>query len=282
MSRVAAFEGVVDSRGKGDGGCALDEGSPDGICWPVEGAAAVLFPNQRLRKHNWCAVRRFNFEAREFNLRLLSLCHERQGVFFVNHRIDALPPWIVLAADGLHPSFARVSILAWNIYNLFLDLRRPCITNWLDQAPQPEAEAYVLRETPSYSQALRRDPPNATCQGSEGSQKEHELAKTEDRDFECQQLLVTEAGLGLIVLIHGIGCRSAERQNARPVVRSTHEEAMHHEAMVEREQLYKSEAESNVWIAADRKRNADRTHFLHETRSAGKMEPTLAPLKPVS
>ncbi|KAH7938642.1 hypothetical protein HPB51_028840 [Rhipicephalus microplus] len=118
-------------------------------------------PNQRLRRHNWRAVRRFNFEAREFNLRLLSLCHEREGVFYVNNRIDALPPWTVLAADGLHPSFAGVSLLAWNIYNLLLDLRRPYINNWLEHAPQPEAEAYELRETPSYSQALRRD----SCRG---------------------------------------------------------------------------------------------------------------------
>ncbi|KAH8010012.1 hypothetical protein HPB51_024362 [Rhipicephalus microplus] len=122
-------------------------------------------PNQRLRRHNWRAVRWFNFEAREFNLRLLSLCHEREGVFYVNHRIDALPPWTVLAADGLHPSFAGVSLLAWNIYNLLLDLRRSCINNWLEHAPQPEAGAYELRETPSYSQALRRDSSDATCRG---------------------------------------------------------------------------------------------------------------------
>ncbi|KAH8022960.1 hypothetical protein HPB51_006390 [Rhipicephalus microplus] len=134
---------------------------------PMVFATLVLprAPNQRLRRHNWRAVRRFNFEAREFNLRLLSSCHEREGVFYVNHRIDALPPWTVLAADGLHPSFAGVYLLAWNIYNLLLDLRRPYINNWLEHAPQPEAGAYELRETPSYSQALRRDSSDATCRG---------------------------------------------------------------------------------------------------------------------
>ncbi|KAH8031729.1 hypothetical protein HPB51_020703 [Rhipicephalus microplus] len=108
---------------------------------PMMFATLVLprAPNQRLRRHNWRAVRRFNFKAREFNLRLLSLCHEREGVIYVNHRIDALPPWTVLAADGLHPSFAGVSLLAWNIYNLLLDLRLPYINNWLEHAPQPEA-----------------------------------------------------------------------------------------------------------------------------------------------
>ncbi|KAH8009886.1 hypothetical protein HPB51_021684 [Rhipicephalus microplus] len=144
---------------------------------PVVFATLVLprAPNQRLRRHNWRAVRRFNFEARDFNLRLLSLCHERKGVFHVNHRIDALPPWTVLAADGLHPSFTGVSLLAWNIYNLLLDVRLSYITNWLDHARQPEVEAYELRETPSYSQALRRDPLYATCRGGEGN-KENQAA----------------------------------------------------------------------------------------------------------
>ncbi|KAH8038864.1 hypothetical protein HPB51_003736 [Rhipicephalus microplus] len=125
---------------------------------PMVFATLVLprAPNQRLRRHNWRAVRRFNFEARELNLRLLSLCHKREEVFHVNHRIDALRPWTVLVADGLHPSFAGVSLLAWNIYNLLLDLWRPYITNWLEHAPQPEVGAYELRETPSYSQALWR------------------------------------------------------------------------------------------------------------------------------
>ncbi|KAH8030788.1 hypothetical protein HPB51_011628 [Rhipicephalus microplus] len=75
---------------------------------PIVFATLVLprAPNQRLRRHNWRAMRRFNFGARECNLSLLSLRHEREGVFYVNHRIDALPPWTMLEADGLHPSFA--------------------------------------------------------------------------------------------------------------------------------------------------------------------------------
>ncbi|KAH7934601.1 hypothetical protein HPB51_029033 [Rhipicephalus microplus] len=81
-------------------------------------------------------------------------------------------------ADGLHPSFAGVSLLAWNIYNLLLDLRQPYITNWLEHAPQPEAGAYELRETPSYSQALRRDPPDATCRGGKGKKMNQAAPET--------------------------------------------------------------------------------------------------------
>ncbi|KAH8029084.1 hypothetical protein HPB51_022648 [Rhipicephalus microplus] len=99
--------------------------------------------------------------------------YDESGVFYVNHRIDALPSWTVLTADGLHPSFAGVSLIAWNIYNWLLELRWPYINNLLDLAPQPEA--YELRETPSYFQALRHNPYSDTCRGGEG-QKENQAA----------------------------------------------------------------------------------------------------------
>ncbi|KAH7946603.1 hypothetical protein HPB52_001847 [Rhipicephalus sanguineus] len=44
---------------------------------------------------------------------------------------------------------------------------------------------------------------------------------------------------------------------------------MPHEAMVEGEQISKEEAESNGWITAHRKRNADKTRLENETRTAG-------------
>ncbi|KAH7956494.1 hypothetical protein HPB52_010118 [Rhipicephalus sanguineus] len=43
---------------------------------------------------------------------------------------------------------------------------------------------------------------------------------------------------------------------------------MPHEAMVEGEQISKEEAESNGWITAHRKRNADKTRVENETRMA--------------
>ncbi|KAH8008934.1 hypothetical protein HPB51_007599 [Rhipicephalus microplus] len=85
--------------------------------------------------------------------------------------------------------------------------------------------------------------------------------------------------LGLFVLIHGIGRRSAERWNARPLVRPTPEKAMPHEAMVEGEQISKAEAESNGWITAHRKRNTDKTRFKHEAHSARQTGVHLNPAK---
>ncbi|KAH8025810.1 hypothetical protein HPB51_012132 [Rhipicephalus microplus] len=131
-------------------------------------------------------VRRFNFEARKFNLRLLNLCHAREGVFYVNHRIDALPPRIVLAANGLYLSFTEVSLLAWNIYNLLLDIRRPYINTWLDHAPQPEA--YELQETPSYSHELRHDPSGDTCRGGERKKKNQAATKAATAPSTGQQI----------------------------------------------------------------------------------------------
>ncbi|KAH8041910.1 hypothetical protein HPB51_019545 [Rhipicephalus microplus] len=56
-------------------------------------------------------------------------------------------------------------------------------------------------------------------------------------------------------------------------------EAMPHEAMVEGEQISKEEAESNGWITAHRKRNANKTRFKHETHSARQTGAHVGPAK---
>ncbi|KAL3191227.1 hypothetical protein MRX96_018795 [Rhipicephalus microplus] len=54
---------------------------------------------------------------------------------------------------------------------------------------------------------------------------------------------------------------------------------MPHEAMVEGEEISKKEAESKVWITANRKRNADKTRFKHETHSARQTGAHVGPAK---
>ncbi|KAL3224103.1 hypothetical protein MRX96_026687 [Rhipicephalus microplus] len=54
---------------------------------------------------------------------------------------------------------------------------------------------------------------------------------------------------------------------------------MPHGAMVEGEQISKEEAESNGWITAYRKRNADKTRFKHETHSARQTGAYVGPAK---
>ncbi|KAL3222910.1 hypothetical protein MRX96_028280 [Rhipicephalus microplus] len=54
---------------------------------------------------------------------------------------------------------------------------------------------------------------------------------------------------------------------------------MPHDAMVEGEQISKEEAKSNGWIAAHRKRNADKSRFKHETHSARQTGAHVGPAK---
>ncbi|KAL3201223.1 hypothetical protein MRX96_012711 [Rhipicephalus microplus] len=51
------------------------------------------------------------------------------------------------------------------------------------------------------------------------------------------------------------------------------------EAIVDGEQIYKEEAESNGWITAHRKQNADKTRFKHETNSARQTGAHFGPAK---
>ncbi|KAH6920681.1 hypothetical protein HPB50_011727 [Hyalomma asiaticum] len=111
-------------------------------------------PNERLWRPNWHAVTRFNREATKFNRMLVDWCSKRKGVFYLDHVIDAFPPWTVLAADGVHPNFVGVSLLAWNYRNLLLHLRRPYMAEWLDHALQPEGPGQRGTQ-PSYSQAVQ-------------------------------------------------------------------------------------------------------------------------------
>ncbi|KAH7936283.1 hypothetical protein HPB52_021324 [Rhipicephalus sanguineus] len=82
----------------------------------------------------------FKREAGEFNSYLLDLCQVRKGAFYVSHAVNRFALCAVPSADGLHPSFAGVYLLAWDFYNLLLDLRRPYIIDWQDHAPQPALE----------------------------------------------------------------------------------------------------------------------------------------------
>ncbi|KAL3174888.1 hypothetical protein MRX96_010920 [Rhipicephalus microplus] len=54
---------------------------------------------------------------------------------------------------------------------------------------------------------------------------------------------------------------------------------MPHEAIVEGEQISNEEAESNGWITVHRERNADKTRFKHETRSARQTGAHVGPAK---
>ncbi|KAG0428099.1 hypothetical protein HPB47_024898 [Ixodes persulcatus] len=61
-------------------------------------------------------VARFNSKAQGFNGGLPYLRHQAQNTFFLDQCFDHLPVRLVMAADGVHASFAGVSYLAWNVH----------------------------------------------------------------------------------------------------------------------------------------------------------------------
>ncbi|KAH6929074.1 hypothetical protein HPB50_022965 [Hyalomma asiaticum] len=80
-------------------------------------------------------------------------------MFFLDHGLYNFPPWMMLAADGVHPSFGDVSLLTWNIYNLILQLQKPVVCNWRDCAVLAEdAESQV---TDSYARVVGRRSPDS-------------------------------------------------------------------------------------------------------------------------
>lgn len=115
-------------------------------------------PNRRRNPHDWSAAARFNREADAFNCLLVELCENREKVFFLHHCLHHFPPKMVLAADGLHPSFGGVSIMAWNLYTFLLELRRPRFADWQDYAsPSPARET---QQEPTFAQATLQTEPS--------------------------------------------------------------------------------------------------------------------------
>ncbi|KAH7978759.1 hypothetical protein HPB49_006659 [Dermacentor silvarum] len=71
--------------------------------------------NRRRHGVNKRFVHWFNREASRYVNQVRRLCHRRElgrGVFYLDHVFQEMPPWRVLAADGLHPSFEGVAMLA--------------------------------------------------------------------------------------------------------------------------------------------------------------------------
>lgn len=61
-------------------------------------------------------VERCNREACFFNNLLRRHCRETKGLFFINHGFEWLPSCRVLAADGLHPNFDGVALIASHLH----------------------------------------------------------------------------------------------------------------------------------------------------------------------
>ncbi|KAG0442657.1 hypothetical protein HPB47_015645 [Ixodes persulcatus] len=80
------------------------------------------------------ALTRFNSKAQGINGSFHHLSHQTQNTFFMDHCLDHLPVRLVMAADGVHASFAGVSYLEWNVHRLLQQCRRRGAHMWWDHA----------------------------------------------------------------------------------------------------------------------------------------------------
>ncbi|KAH8042696.1 hypothetical protein HPB51_025528 [Rhipicephalus microplus] len=97
-------------------------------------------PNRRRRGANKRFVHWFNREASRFVSQVRRLCYRGQlgrSIFYLDHAFHEMPPCRVLAADGLHPSFDGIVILAL----IFRELLTASTSRWQPQNLQPARNA---------------------------------------------------------------------------------------------------------------------------------------------
>ncbi|KAG0437002.1 hypothetical protein HPB47_017658 [Ixodes persulcatus] len=89
--------------------------------------------NRRLRFSNHRFVRWFNGQVSTFNIEASKLCSRRaSGTFYNRHACSEMPALRVLAADGLHPSFEGVALLALHLQNIIMQNKEQGPTGWSD------------------------------------------------------------------------------------------------------------------------------------------------------
>lgn len=98
--------------------------------------ATLVLPrsqNRRRRNLNQPFVTRCNLEAGKFNNLLRQHCRNVKGVFYLDHELQWIPPVRALAADGLHPSFEGVAIMASHLQQLLRRELRRAPPTWLTE-----------------------------------------------------------------------------------------------------------------------------------------------------
>lgn len=126
-------------------------------------------PNRRRHNFNWRFVERFNRQASRFNGLLRGLCQRTRDLFYFNHGLECFPLWRVLAADGLHPSFEGVAIMASHIHDLVRKnyVREPEL--WLTHftaAPTNQSAPTSPTQPPAPPAQQPASPPNVGARAS--------------------------------------------------------------------------------------------------------------------
>ncbi|KAH9378846.1 hypothetical protein HPB48_023092 [Haemaphysalis longicornis] len=107
--------------------------------------------NRRLRIRNYRVVGRCNREASFFNRLLPNYCRRSRTLFYLDHDLQFLPAARVLAADGLHPSFEFVALMASLLHDMCQSRRGPSITwssTWLAKSAPVEPSLQTSTSPP--------------------------------------------------------------------------------------------------------------------------------------
>ncbi|KAG0425862.1 hypothetical protein HPB47_026987 [Ixodes persulcatus] len=133
--------------------------------------------NRRLRFSNHRFVRWFNGQVSTFNIEASKLCRRASGTFFIRHAFSEMPARRVLAADGLHPSFEGVALLALHLQNIIMQNKEQGPTGWSDtpRATRTPESAGSRRPASPNTERGGTQPTNTTSQDSQppatGSQR---------------------------------------------------------------------------------------------------------------
>lgn len=93
--------------------------------------------NLHLERSNEQFVHRFNRDARQFNETVKAYCRRPSKVSYVDYQFEQLPPRRFLAADGLHPSFMGVALIAETLKSALGRGDFEATTGWSTQPAAP-------------------------------------------------------------------------------------------------------------------------------------------------
>ncbi|KAH7972837.1 hypothetical protein HPB52_017865 [Rhipicephalus sanguineus] len=114
--------------------------------------ASLVLPratNRHYGQRNDGLVRHCNREACTFNGLLQNFCRRSSFVYFIDHGFEWLPSARVLAADGVHPSFEGVALMATHLQRLCFGRKNAFSSFWKDTAPCLPIEPMRSRQSAS-------------------------------------------------------------------------------------------------------------------------------------
>ncbi|KAH6939680.1 hypothetical protein HPB50_020433 [Hyalomma asiaticum] len=103
--------------------------------------------NRRLDHPNDDFVGWFNREAQELNDTIKRYCRRPSKVTYLDYGFESLPPRRFLAADGLHPSFSGVALMAQTLKTVLRRGKMETAPGWSTQAASPRSTPPSVRQT---------------------------------------------------------------------------------------------------------------------------------------